>query len=125
MKNLIQAAPTSRRSKGEHGGKRPGAGRKPLVPRTDPAPGTPEPETAEEYLELVVAGRLPADPSRVRAATALIRYQTTQKRAPLASPPPRELARSVTRAAETAIADEFETRAAEIRARYSSRRRTP
>lgn len=99
----------------KHGGVRPGAGRPPKIRQPSAEPGS---TNAEEYLARVVSGAEAPDPVRVRAATALIRYQQSQRRAPMPSLPPRELASNATRAAETEVADEFERRAAEIRARH-------
>ena len=99
----------------KHGGARAGAGRPPKVRQAAAAPGS---TSAEEYLARVVSGAEAPDPVRVRAATALIRYQQAQQRAPIQSPPPQQLASQTKRAAETAIADEFARRAAEIRARH-------
>lgn len=106
-------------TKSTRGGKRPGAGRKKTVQ------AAPVPEaglSAEAYLAKVVAGDLPADPSRVRAAATLIRYETAQKRAPLASPPPKEMARRTEVAVEKGIAAEFEKKAREIRARHAAKK---
>jgi hypothetical protein len=100
------------------GGKRPGAGRKRAIQ------AAPVPEaglSAEAYLAKVVSGELPADPSRVRAAATLIRYESTQQRAPLASPKPKELAKRAEVAAEKSIATAFEKKAAEIRRKHASR----
>lgn len=77
--------------------------------------------SAEGYLEQVVCGTLPADPSRVRAALGLIRFQSVQKRAPLPAPPPKELQKRAEVAAEKSIATAFEKRAAEIRRKHAAR----
>lgn len=95
-------------------------GRPPKVARIVPSPDAPVPADAESYLELVVTGKLPADPSRVRAALGLIRYQKAVTRAPVASPTPRQLAKSAARAAEDAVTSDYESRAAEIRAKHAA-----
>lgn len=99
-----------------HGGARKGAGR-PRKAREATGTGS---TSAEAYLAAVIAGTEPPDPVRVRAATALIRYQQATQRAPVPNPPPQQLAKRAKHAAETAIADEFARRAAEIRARHAS-----
>ncbi len=104
----------------QHGGKRAGAGRKPKD-RT-PASGEPKFDTAEAYLQAVVAGSIAADPVRVQAARTLIQYQRTKERAPKRSPPPKELEQRETLAVESAVADEFEKKAREIRAKHAKRR---
>lgn len=103
--------------KKQHGGARKGAGR----PRkTRVATGTGS-ANAEAYLTAVIAGTEAPDPVRVRAATALIRYQQAMQRAPIASPPPKQMAAKAKRVAESAIADEFAKRAAAIRAKHASK----
>lgn len=105
----------------KRGGARPGAGRKPKD-RTPTAPidGLTF-ETAESYLAAVVQGTAPADPVRVRAAATLIRYQETHKRTPKSSPTPKQLEKSEQAAADTAVIEDFETRAAEIRKRHKEK----
>ena len=111
-------------SRANSGGARPGAGRKPL-PRPEPA--TPAParagfyDTAELYLEAIVQGREPPDQLRIAAAKTLIAYQQARRRAPVATAPPREMARLGQMADDTAVVQDFEQRAAEIRARYGRR----
>lgn len=100
---------------------------KPKRPRKDsPAKPQPphieQPQDAEAYLSLVVTGQLPPDATRVRAASALIRYQRAVTRPPLASPPPRALAANAARDAEDAAKSEFERRAAEIRAKHKAKK---
>ena len=83
---------------------------------------TPQPGlTAELYLERVVAGELPADPSRVRAALGLIRYQSTAKRAPIPAPPPKAMEASGKLLAERAVATDFNVKAAEILKRHAAK----
>jgi len=102
-----------------HGGARKGAGRPPKV-RAAAKPGNGT-ASAEDYLAAVIAGTEPADPVRVRAATALIRYQQAIKRAPVQSPPPSQLAQRVRRDAEVAVADEFERKAEQIRRKHAKK----
>lgn len=85
---------------------------------------TPQPGlSAEQYLERVVSGELPADPSRVRAALGLIRFQSIPKRAPLPAPPPAALQATARVQAERDAAADFVAKAAEIRKRHSSKRK--
>lgn len=76
---------------------------------------------AESYLAAVVEGTAPADPVRVRAATCLIRYQESSKRAPQPSPSPKKLAETERRAEEQAVITDFEAKAREIRRRHKER----
>lgn len=107
--------------KNKRGGARPGAGR----PKKDRTPTTPTDgqifETAEAYLAAVVEGTAEADPVRVRAASTLIRYQQTTKRAPKTSPTPKQLEKSERAAEDNVIASDFETKAAEIRRKHEQR----
>jgi hypothetical protein len=112
---------TSPKPKKQHGGQRAGAGRPPKVPRQPPNPDA-APLTAEEYLQRVVSGQEQPDAVRTRAALGLIRYQQPAQRAPLPTPPARELSQKAVRAVDKVVADEFEKRAAEIRARHAQRK---
>jgi len=105
---------------GQHGGKRPGAGR----PKKNRAPATDEPifRTAEAYLEAVVAGTVAPDAVRVQAAKCLISYQQSKQRAPKKSLTPAQMEEKEKRAIEGAIASEFEAKAAAIRARHARRK---
>jgi hypothetical protein len=95
--------------------------RPPGRPRKAGAP-TPEPGlTAEGYLEKVVSGVLPADPSRVRAALGLIRFQTKPKRAPLPAPSGTALEDAATRETERTDRTEFQEKASAIRARHAKK----
>ena len=104
-----------------HGGVREGAGRPPKVRTAQPRTGSDHPANAEDYLAAVIAGTEPADPVRVRAATALIRYQRAIERAPVQSPPPAQIAKRVLRDAEVAVADEFERKAEQIRRKHAKK----
>lgn len=95
-------------------------GRPPKVARIVPSSDAPVPTDAEDYLGLVVTGKLPADPSRVRAALGLIRFQKPITRTPVASPTPRQLAKSAARDAEDAVTSDYERRADEIRAKHAA-----
>lgn len=107
-----------------HGGKRPGAGRpkKVRTPTAPPADGQVF-DTAEAYLEAVVAGTIAPDAVRVQAAKTLIAYQTAKQRPKKASLTPTQMAVKEVRAIEDAVAAEFEAKAAEIRARHARRKR--
>lgn len=96
-----------------HGGKREGAGR-PRKRRK--AQGTFA--DAEAYLSAVVEGSVEPDALRIAAAKALIAYQTARQRAPKKSPTPRQMAEIEARSIEAAVADEFEAKAAAIRAKH-------
>lgn len=112
----------------KHGGKRPGAGRPKKVRNQVEATfktGTAAPvfDTAEDYLSAVVRGLIEPDPARIQAAKTLISYQQVKQRTPKKSPTPAELAKREEQAIESAVADEFEKKAAEIRRRHAKRRR--
>ncbi|PIV89413.1 MAG: hypothetical protein COW48_00645 [Hydrogenophilales bacterium CG17_big_fil_post_rev_8_21_14_2_50_63_12] len=87
------------------------------------APATAAPpaefQDAEGYLQAVVLGTTPADPVRVSAARTLIQYQTARQRAPVASPPPRQLAQSEEIADESAARKAWAMKSAQVRARLS------
>ena len=100
------------------GGRRPGAGRPRKVASTRPTASSAQLLDAESYLRAVVEGREPADPVRVRAAATLIRYQAPQRRAPIENAAPRELQRRAQVADDRTVVEDFEKRAAEIRARH-------
>ena len=96
-------------------------GRPPMVSNAPPMP--PQPGlSAEGYLEQVVSGTLPADPSRVRAALGLIRFQAMPKRAPLPSPSAADLQIAETYAVQRAKQSEFDKKADAIRARHNSKK---
>lgn len=76
------------------GGKRLGAGRPKKYAQREMFGGVPKPaattptvvyESAQAYLDAVVAGIEPADPIRVAAAKALLPYETPRSRAPLSA----------------------------------------
>lgn len=79
---------------------------------------------AESYLEAVVLGTTPPDPVRVAAARALIQYQTAKKRAPVASPPPKQLAQRADLSDESAARQAWAEKAAEVRARHNRKSTT-
>lgn len=112
---------TTAPDKAAHGGPRPGAGRPRKVPAKPSDPAAPA-LSAQEYLERVVSGQEAPDAVRTRAALGLIRYQRPAERAPMPAPPAAELSKKAVQAADTAIANEFEKRAAEIRARHLKRK---
>jgi hypothetical protein len=72
---------------------------------------------AEGYLQAVVAGAVPPDPVRVSAARTLIAYEKARQRAPVKSPPPRQLAAQDKVATERELLDAWAEKAAEVRAR--------
>lgn len=105
--------------KNTHGGKRAGAGRKPKD-RT-PKAGEPIFDSAESYLEAVVSGTIAADPVRVQAAKTLIAYQRARVRPKVKNPTPKELEKKAAKDEETAVVEDFEKRAAEIRRKHAER----
>ena len=98
------------------GGKRPGAGR----PKKDRTPQGVY-ETAQQYLEAVVRGSIPADPARIAAARVLIQYENAKTRVPVKSPRPTVLQHKETLTAEKAQAEAFEAKAVKIRARHKEK----
>ena len=96
------------------GGKRPGAGRK-------PKDRTPQGvyETAQQYLEAVVRGSIPADPARIAAARVLIQYENAKTRVPVQSPRPTTLQHKEMLADEEAQRAAFAQKAAKIRAKHT------
>lgn len=97
----------------QHGGARQGAGRK----KKDRSPQGYF-ENAEAYLTAVVQGLTPPDAVRVQAARTLIQYERAKQRAPLKSPSAAELHQKSEVAVEKAQRQDFETRAAKVRAKY-------
>jgi hypothetical protein len=103
---------------------RPGAGppRKARTPTTSAADDPLQVfDSAEQYLQAVIAGTTPADPARIQAAKALLPYQTTKQRTIKKGPTPSQIAHREAVAAESSIVIEFEKKAAEIRARHARR----
>jgi hypothetical protein len=100
------------------GGARPGAGRKPA----DRTPDGQLFDSAEDYLQAVVEGRVTADALRISAAKTLIRYQTAKRRLPVKALTPGEAVKKEKFEAETALNAEFEAKAKEIRERHSRRK---
>jgi len=72
---------------------------------------------AQGYLAAVVAGTVPPDPVRVSAARTLIAYEKARQRAPVKSPPPKQLAEHDKQAEERAMLDAWAEKAAAVRAR--------
>jgi cytochrome c556 len=101
---------------GEHGGHRPGAGRK-KKDRGDQEFF----EDAQSYLLAVVQGRTPPDAVRVQAAKTLIQYETAKKRAPVKSPSPSQLHEKTQADIEKTVADEFERKAEQLRSKYKGK----
>lgn len=99
-----------------HGGKREGAGRK-KKDRT----GQEFFETAEDYLLAVVQGRVTPDAVRVQAAKTLIAYQKAKQRAKVESPSPKKLREKTQRDMATAVVDDFERKAAKVRAKLAKK----
>ena len=96
------------------GGKRLGAGR----PKKDRTP-TGVYETAQQYLEAVVRGTIPADPARIAAARVLIQYENAKTRVPVKSPRPTVLQHKELLADEEAQKAAFAQKAAKIRAKHA------
>ena len=99
-----------------HGGHRTGAGRK-RKDRNDQDYF----DDAESYLLAVVQGRTAPDAVRVQAAKSLIAYQTAKKRAPVKSPPPKDLRAKTERDIEKSVATAFEEKANQIRAKLKAK----
>lgn len=87
--------------------------------RTDPAAdaGTPEYESAEDYLSAVVRGTAVPDPVRVGAARALLPFERARQRAPMKSATPKQMNASNALAEEEALLDAWAEKAAAVRAR--------
>jgi hypothetical protein len=79
-------------------------------------------DSAENYLQAVVAGDVPADSVRVQAARTLIQYQQRKVRAPKPSPAPAEMAKRESKAEEKDKINDFEKKAAVIRQKFAVRR---
>lgn len=111
---------------GQHGGKRPGAGRKRTT--TGPAPDVPidqAPVTDRDplsYLLAVAAGTMPADAVRVAAARAALPYVSVRQRARLPAPPAKELAKRDVARADKNVAEAWELTAAAIIAKHKAKR---
>jgi len=101
----------------EHGGYRPGSGRK----KKDRTPdGTFA--TAQDYLEAVVKGLITPDSVRVGAAKVLIQYEKAKQRAPVKNLPPEKLRTKTERDVEKSINEDFEKQAAMIRDKFRNKR---
>jgi hypothetical protein len=100
----------------EHGGYRPGAGRK-KKDRT----GQDFFEDAESYLLAVVRGLTAPDAVRVQAAKTLIGYQQAKQRAPVKSRTPSQLHEQAVLSVEKAADEKFEKKAAKIRAKFTEK----
>ncbi|NPU91921.1 MAG: hypothetical protein HPY82_08405 [Gammaproteobacteria bacterium] len=103
--------------RGKSGGARPGAGRPPK--QREPT-GT-QYETAEGYLQAVVAGTEPPDPVRVQAAKSLMAYQQPKQRAKPVSKTPTQLHNQSETKAEAAAQAEWRAKADEIRKRHAEK----
>ena len=100
----------------EHGGSRPGAGRK----KKDRTPdGTFA--TAQDYLEAVVKGLIAPDSVRVAAAKVLIQYEKAKQRAPVKNLPPERLRQKTEKDVEKSINEDFEKQAAIIREKFRNK----
>lgn len=101
------------------GGKRPGAGRPKKIRQisTDSVLY----DSAQAYLEAVVAGTECPDSARITAAKTLISYQNQKTRTPKTSPSPKKLARKESRAAEDAKVMDFEAKALLILKKHKER----
>lgn len=101
-------------SKGKSGGARPGAGRPPKQHETTGH----QYDSAESYLQAVVAGTEPPDPVRVQAAKSLMAYQQPKQRAKPVSKTPTELARQNERSTEQQTQEAWRQKAEAIRAKH-------
>ena len=75
-------------------------------------------DDALTYLEAVVRGDEAADPLRIAAARIVLPYQAPKTRAPVESPPPSTLRAKEKRARVSSQADDWEKRAAAVKARF-------
>ena len=107
--------------KGPHGGVRANAGRPPKNPVVPPNPDA-KALSAQEYLERVVSGQEAPDAVRTRAALGLIRYQRPALRAPIPTPPAGQLAAKALNEQTKAVGQDFQKKAAEIRARHAKQK---
>ena len=76
-------------------------------------------ETAEQYLEAVVSGREFPDSARITAARCLLAYQTPKKRVKAETPSPKRLRAKEESEIEKNKLEDFNKRAAEIRAKHA------
>lgn len=77
-------------------------------------------ESAQDYLDAVVAGHEPADPIRVAAAKALLPFQQPRTRVPLASSTkPRDLAKQQSITEQRTSDAGWQKTSDEIRARHA------
>lgn len=75
-------------------------------------------DDALTYLEAVVRGDEAADPLRIAAARIVLPYQSPKTRAPVESPPPSTLRTKAKRSQESSAAQDWEKRAAAVKARF-------
>jgi len=101
----------------EHGGYRPGSGRK----KKDRTPAGVF-NTSQDYLEAVVKGLIAPDSVRVAAAKILIQYEKAKQRAPVKSLPPEKLRTKTQRDVERSINEGFEKKAAKIREKFKNKK---
>lgn len=104
-------------TKGKSGGSRPGAGRPPKQRK----PSGDQYETAEEYLQAVVAGTEPPDPVRVQAAKSLLAYQLPKRRAKPVSKTPTQMQRQNDLSAEAEARAEWRRRSEEIKRKHEEK----
>ncbi len=103
----------NQKNKGQHGGKRPGAGR----PRKDRSPKGRY-DSAMDYLQAIVCGDETPDALRISAAKTLLAYEAPKRRTKPKSPPPRKLAEQEESSIERENQAAFEGKAAVIRKKY-------
>jgi hypothetical protein len=101
-----------------HGGARIGAGRKPKGDKATRAAASPKYADPLAYLVAVACGDISGDGLRVAAAKAALPYTRPRERAPIESPPPKELARRGKTAAAVKDKTGWELRAAAIREKH-------
>ena len=95
------------------GGARAGAGR----PKKARPPTARQYEDAIAYLAAVVSGAEQPDAVRVAAAKALLPFQSPRTRAPIKSPPPRQLQSQADMSKQRDAQEDWNRKALEIRTR--------
>ena len=97
-----------------HGGARKGAGR----PRKQRPATSRAFESAQAYLEAVIAGTEQPDALRIAAARALLPFQSAPSRAKASETAPREMRRRENQQAEEAARAAWRERSAAVRAKH-------
>jgi len=76
---------------------------------------------AQSYLQAVAEGRTPPDALRIQAAKALLAYELPKVRPKAHDLTPKAMRQKEKRARDQGILQDFETKAREIRAKYTNR----